>query len=143
MSAKKQRGKKPGARSGLSSAAMEVGGAARKVRADAAAMPLSAASGRARGCYRLLARRDFAANGGRPTRLSPKLRSVTLHIQGFGLTGSSDTSLTRPMTRPSANATPSVLALHSGKVRRHVIQARMWSWITRVRPQRKGCPKPP
>ena len=46
---------------------------------------------------------------------------MTLHIQSLGLAGSSDISRTRPMTRPSANARPSVPGLHSGKVRRQVI----------------------
>src|SRR4051794_19508286 len=57
------------------------------------------------------------AQPGMPARVG----SVTLHDHGFGSRGSSAMSRTRPITRPSKMATPSVPGALSGKIRRQTM----------------------
>src|SRR5215212_2030170 len=63
--------------------------------------------------------------------------SVMLHDHGFGSRGAVVMCRTRPITRPSKIATPSVPGLLSGKVRRQtMLEAFICSASTRVnRPQ--------
>ena len=68
----------------------------------------------------LPARGHFAARVG-PARPPGELRVVMLHDHGFGSRGPSAKSRTRPITRPSKMATPSVPGALSGKVRRQVM----------------------